>query len=262
MPDQGLQAEDRPARQRLDRAAAAPRGLGRRDHRLAGRARGRTAPFAWRSSSQLRTPNGRSCTNTATPPTRGRTTRAPDRRSGATARRSRHFVAGLGTSGTLLGVGPLPERAQSRGAGLGGRAAHGRDRRRSAQPRRRLHPADIPRARRTGPARPQDDRRAAGFDRVDATARGSRNLRRHLLGRGARGSRQVREFHRTRGRSSSSAATEDGSTCRLAPGPTTWTWSSSGRSGSSTSDDRGSSAVIDAAPRSPRPPCCPATLPG
>ena len=33
-----------------------------------------------------------------------------------------HFVAGLGTSGTLLGVGPVPEGAQPRRPGLGGRA--------------------------------------------------------------------------------------------------------------------------------------------
>ena len=44
-------------------------------------------------------------TSTATTPTRGRTTRAPARRSGATVPEITHFVAGLGTSGTLMGTG-------------------------------------------------------------------------------------------------------------------------------------------------------------
>ena len=56
-------------------------------------------------SSPPSTPSGASSTSTATTPIRAPTTRAPDRRSGATAPEITHFVAGLGTSGTLMGTG-------------------------------------------------------------------------------------------------------------------------------------------------------------
>ena len=54
-----------------------------------------------------------------------------------------HFVAGLGTSGTLLGVGPIPQGTEPRGESAGHRASGRGDRRRAAQPRRRLHSADL-----------------------------------------------------------------------------------------------------------------------
>ena len=76
-----------------------------------------------------------------------------------------HFVAGLGTSGTLLGVGRfLREKLGDAGVDLGRRAAVGRGRRRAAQPRRRLHPAHLRGARGRGPARPEDRGAAEGVD--------------------------------------------------------------------------------------------------
>ena len=55
-----------------------------------------------------------------------------------------HFVAGLGHVGDAARRRPLPAReARRRRADLGRRAAGGRDGRRAAQPRRRLHPADL-----------------------------------------------------------------------------------------------------------------------
>ena len=135
-----------------------------------------------------------------------------------------HFVAGLGTSGTLMGVGtflkeqnpdikviavepPLGERVE----GL-----------------RNLDDGYIPpvfeqwdglRA-----ARPQARRAPARVARVDAAARRRvRRVRRHLVGRGAGRRGQGRRARSTRARSCSSSATAAGSTCRPAPTPTTST---------------------------------------
>ena len=52
-----------------------------------------------------------------------------------------HFVSGLGTSGTLMGVGRLPERAQAISAGAGRGTPRGGDGGRLAQPGRRFHPS-------------------------------------------------------------------------------------------------------------------------
>ena len=53
------------------------------------------------------------------------------------------FVAGLGTSGTLMGVGQVPEGTQARREGRRGRAARGRVGARTPQPRRRVRAADL-----------------------------------------------------------------------------------------------------------------------
>ena len=71
------------------------------------------------------------------------TTRRRVPRSSSDVPEITHFVAGLGTSGTLMGVGTLSQGAPSRGADLGGRAAERRDGRRSAQPRGRLRAPDL-----------------------------------------------------------------------------------------------------------------------
>ena len=52
-----------------------------------------------------------------------------------------HFVAGLGTSGTLMGVGTLPQGAEPGRARSWPSSPRRGDGRRPAQPRRRLHPA-------------------------------------------------------------------------------------------------------------------------
>ena len=54
-----------------------------------------------------------------------------------------HFVAGLGTSGTLMGVGHVPQGAEPRHQGHRRRAAARRAGRGPAQPRRGLHPAGV-----------------------------------------------------------------------------------------------------------------------
>ena len=96
------------------------------------------------------------------------------------------FVAGLGTSGTLMGVGRYlkerkPEREDRRG-----RAAGGRARARSPQSRRRVRAADL---RRRG-ARPEVHRAAARIDRGDPPpARRMRRVRGHLVGRRGRRAR-------------------------------------------------------------------------
>ncbi len=92
-----------------------------------------------------------------------------------------HFVAGLGTSGTLLGVGRfLREKLGDDVSDLGGRAAGGRDGRRAAQPRRRLHPAHLRGPGRRRAARPQDGGAAPGVDRVDPPPDRGGHLRRDL----------------------------------------------------------------------------------
>ena len=107
-----------------------------------------------------------------------------------------HFVAGLGTSGTLLGTGRFLKERNPLVQVWAIRATDRRDRRGSPQPRRGLHPADLSRAWRAGTSRPQDDRRAPRFDRVDKASRGSGHLRRHFVRRRPRGRCQVRRFDR------------------------------------------------------------------
>jgi cysteine synthase len=81
-----------------------------------------------------------------------------------------HFVAGLGTSGTLLG----------------------RDGRRTAQPRRRVHPTHLRGVGRRRAPGPQDRGPAPGIHRVDQALDGRGDLRRHIDGRGRRRGDQVR----------------------------------------------------------------------
>ena len=76
------------------------------------------------------------------------------------------FVAGLGTSGTLMGVGRLPQGAQARREGRRGRTAGRRAGAGLAQPRRRVRPADL----RSRGARPEVHRAAARVGGVDAAA--------------------------------------------------------------------------------------------
>ena len=76
------------ARERVDRAAPAARDLRRRDRAVA-RRRGEQRRHPPLGEARRRRPVAAcACSSTATPPTRSRTTRAPDPRSGATAPRS------------------------------------------------------------------------------------------------------------------------------------------------------------------------------
>ena len=109
-----------------------------------------------------------------------------------------HFVAGLGTAGTLMGVGRFLKERNPDVAGLGRRAAGRRDGRRAEELRRGLRPAGVHRQRRLRAARPQADRAAPRVDRVDPPADRGRRLRRHLVGCGHGRRRQVRRARSTR----------------------------------------------------------------
>ena len=120
----GYQHQDRPAGQRLDRTTSAARGLRRRDHRLAGE---QGSNGAVRMAIELADANPDwvflyQYANEANPKAHYRTT-GPE--IWADVPDITHFVAGLGTSGTLLGVGTLPEGTEPRGEDPGGRATFG-----------------------------------------------------------------------------------------------------------------------------------------
>ena len=102
---QGLPSRGRAARQRDPRAAAAARLFGARDHRLARRTWARTGPSPWRRSWSPATPATSCPTSTATPRTRGAHEETTAEEIIADCPEVDVFVAGLGTGGTLTGVG-------------------------------------------------------------------------------------------------------------------------------------------------------------
>ena len=135
-----------------------------------------------------------------------------------------HFVAGLGTTGTLVGSRALPARAEARRADRRGRAALRRAGLRAAQPRRGLRAGALRPRRAHRPLLGRQPRRAAPHP---PAGRAGGHLRRHLHRRHpARRAGRRGEGGRARGRrptSCSSCATRAGSTCRPAPTPATWT---------------------------------------
>ena len=134
-----------------------------------------------------------------------------------------------------------PREARGGRADLGRRAAGGRDGRRAAQPRRRLHPAHLREPRGCRAAGSQDGRAAAGVDRVDAAPDRGGDLRRHLDGGGPGRRGQVRARRCPRGRPASIVVVSaDGGWKYLSTGAWTAisTRSPSGPRRSSTSDRR------------------------
>ena len=102
---QGLPDQDRAARERVDRAPPAARGLRapRSSSRRATRAR--TAPCAGPRPWPTSTPSGPSSTSTATRPTPGPTTRPPAPRSGPTAPTSPTSWPASAPAAPCMGVG-------------------------------------------------------------------------------------------------------------------------------------------------------------
>ena len=184
---QGLPAQDRAARERVDRAAPAARGVRRRDHPVAPATRARTARSRRAQALAEEHPEWAflyQYANEANPRAHYETTGPEILRDVPDIT---HFVAGLGTSGTLMGVGTYLKEHKPDVKVLRRRAAVGRAGRGPAQPRRRLHPAGLREVGRPRAARRQADRPAPRVARVDPPAGGrGRRVRRHLLRRGAR----------------------------------------------------------------------------
>ncbi len=134
-----------------------------------------------------------------------------------------HFVAGLGTSGTLMGTGRYLKERNPDIKIIAIEPPQGERVEGPPQPRRRLHPAGVRAVGRGAAARPQAGGAAAGVDRVDPAVGGDRRLRRTVGGRRAR---RCRRRWRARSRpvrprrSCSSSRTAGGSTFLRVPTPT------------------------------------------
>ena len=102
---QGLPAGVRHAGEHLGGAPAAVDDVGRGDRLLAGGGRLERGRPGRQADGRGEPRTGSCSTSTATLPTPSRTTRPPGRRSSRTCPTITHFVAGLGTTGTLMGVG-------------------------------------------------------------------------------------------------------------------------------------------------------------
>ena len=146
-PPQGLPRGRRAARQRDQGAAPAAGPLRRGDHRLARRTWAPTAPSPWPSTSSRRTTRfvmPYQYGNPANPRAHEETTAEEII---ADCPEVDVFVAGLGTGGTLMGVGRRLQAAQPGRPHLRRRAAARRERPGPALARRGVHPGDLRRRR-------------------------------------------------------------------------------------------------------------------
>ena len=176
-----------------ERTAAAA-DVRRRDRLLARAPRAPTAPSSWRSRWPQPTPPTTCPTSTGTRPTRSRTTTARRSRSSRSSTRSRAFVAGLGTGGTLMGNGRrLKEELGDACKIVAAEPMQGEP----VQGLRSLDDGFIPPIIDLVAARPQDLRHQPRRDRLDAqAARRGGPLRRRL----DRGDRPRRGADRRRAR--------------------------------------------------------------
>ena len=141
-PAEGLPRRARHARQRHQRAAPDGGAVRRGGHRLPGRRRAATARSRWPSTSSAKDERfvmPYQYGNPANPLAHFETT-GPEIL--ADCPEIDVFVAGLGTSGTLMGVVALPARAQARRPDRRRRAAARRAGPGPALARRRVHPGD------------------------------------------------------------------------------------------------------------------------
>ena len=160
LPHPRLQAEDRPARERVDRAAATARGVGRRDPPVTGRRR-------IERCDAPRAGDGQGTRRLVVPVP----VRQPGQPEGALRGHRSRDLARL-SRGHALRVRPrhgrhdhrrrhVPQGAQSPDSGVGHRAADGRDGRRPEELRRRIHPAGVRGRQRLRVARQEAGRRRA-----------------------------------------------------------------------------------------------------
>jgi hypothetical protein len=195
--DQGVHPQDRPARERVGGAPPGPRGLGHRDHPLAcvrglqrrhapGQALAAEHPDWWFPFQYGNDANPRAHYEGTGPEILAD---VPD---------ITHFVAGLGTAGTLMGVGTYlkEQKPDVQIWAIEPPAGEMVDGLKNFD--EGFVPPGVHQLARLRPARPQDDRAAPRVHRVDPTAHRGGRVRRHLVGGHRRRCRQVRRCHRPR----------------------------------------------------------------
>ena len=215
----GYRTRLRDAGEHLGGAAPAAADVGRRDHLLAGRGRlERGGPG--RQAGRRGAPRLGDALPVRQPGERARALRrAPAPRSSPTCRRSPTSSAGLGTTGTLMGVGPLLPRAQAGGRDRRRRAPLRRAGLRPAQPRRGLRPRAVRRVADRRPVLGRPARRRTPGARAARATRASSPASRPARSCTPRSAQAAEggQGRRAAPTSRSSSATAAGSTCPPAP---------------------------------------------